>query len=313
MDRIESKIAEIDRSNIRETTRNTYVRIQKLFIQFINEAYPESAHQELPSLELKDVTGHMIKAFLASRKKKDGNDPGPSSMRTYRSAIMNLYEESGIPVPESITAELKRFFRGIKRIHADQIFQGNGDYIEGKLPMPFNLFKEFCGHYLNSGDIFSWTYLLTSWNLMCRTVNTSKVHMKNLGWVDDAMLVYVTKSKTNQDQSRRKDPFHIYANPIEPVICNVLALGVYFLLHPNQSNEQFLFDGESQNARYSSIQRSFCNSENGKKLLGIYGLEPSDIGTHSVRKGAATFACSGSVCGPSIVSVCVRAGWKNFT
>jgi hypothetical protein len=133
--------------------------------------------------------------------------------------------------------------------------------------------------------------------------------MKNLGWVDDAMLVYVTKSKTNQDQSRRKDPFHIYANPIEPVICNVLALGVYFLLHPNQSNEQFLFDGESQNARYSSIQRSFCNSENGKKLLGIYGLEPSDIGTHSVRKGAATFACSVSVSGPSIVSVCVRAGW----
>ena len=34
-----------------------------------------------------------------------------------------------------------------------------------------------------------------------------------------------------------------------------------------------------------------------------------NIGTHSIRKGAATFASSGSTGGPSIVSICLRCGW----
>jgi hypothetical protein len=33
-------------------------------------------------------------------------------------------------------------------------------------------------------------------------------------------------------------------------------------------------------------------------------------GTHSVRKGVATFACSGTTGGPSIASVCLRVGWS---
>ena len=34
-----------------------------------------------------------------------------------------------------------------------------------------------------------------------------------------------------------------------------------------------------------------------------------EIGTHSIRKGAATYVCGGSTGGPSIVSVCLRCGW----
>ncbi|RHZ12985.1 hypothetical protein DYB37_012456 [Aphanomyces astaci] len=34
----------------------------------------------------------------------------------------------------------------------------------------------------------------------------------------------------------------------------------------------------------------------------------SDYGTHSIGKGVATFACSGSKGGPSIISVCLRCG-----
>ncbi len=39
------------------------------------------------------------------------------------------------------------------------------------------------------------------------------------------------------------------------------------------------------------------------------GIDPNDIGVHSIRKGAATYACSGSTSGPSIAAVCNRAGW----
>ncbi|RHZ17319.1 hypothetical protein DYB37_006467, partial [Aphanomyces astaci] len=36
----------------------------------------------------------------------------------------------------------------------------------------------------------------------------------------------------------------------------------------------------------------------------------SEIGTHSIRKGAATFVSSGSTGGPSLVSICLRCGWS---
>ena len=35
-----------------------------------------------------------------------------------------------------------------------------------------------------------------------------------------------------------------------------------------------------------------------------------DIGTHSIRKGAATYCCAGVHPGPPVISVCLRAGWS---
>jgi len=39
------------------------------------------------------------------------------------------------------------------------------------------------------------------------------------------------------------------------------------------------------------------------------GIDPKDIGVHSIRKGAATYTCSGTTCAPSMAAVCNRAGW----
>jgi hypothetical protein len=39
------------------------------------------------------------------------------------------------------------------------------------------------------------------------------------------------------------------------------------------------------------------------------GLQPDDLGTHSIRKGAASYVSGGSTCCPSSVSVHLRAGW----
>ena len=34
-----------------------------------------------------------------------------------------------------------------------------------------------------------------------------------------------------------------------------------------------------------------------------------NLGSHSIRKGSASFAASGSTVAPSIISICMRAGW----
>ena len=40
------------------------------------------------------------------------------------------------------------------------------------------------------------------------------------------------------------------------------------------------------------------------------GISPGNLGSHSARKGAASFACAGSTVSPPMVSVCLRAMWS---
>ncbi|EGZ25291.1 hypothetical protein PHYSODRAFT_407414, partial [Phytophthora sojae] len=92
-------------------------------------------------------------------------------------------------------------------------------------------------------------------------------------------------------------PRHIYANPSQPDCCWVLALGLYLGSNPTLVPGK-LFPGSNQKSRFcKTIGRML--EDTGEKAYG----------THSIRKGVATYASSGSTGGPSIVSVCLRCGW----
>ena len=47
-----------------------------------------------------------------------------------------------------------------------------------------------------------------------------------------------------------------------------------------------------------------------RKMLDDAGVPYEDIGTHSYRKGSATYVASGSTAAPPIIAICLRAGWK---
>ena len=47
-----------------------------------------------------------------------------------------------------------------------------------------------------------------------------------------------------------------------------------------------------------------------RKMLDDAGVPFEDIGTHSYRKGSATYTASGSTAAPPIIAICLRAGWK---
>lgn len=47
-----------------------------------------------------------------------------------------------------------------------------------------------------------------------------------------------------------------------------------------------------------------------RKFLDDQGIPWTEIGSHSYRKGSATYTASGTTDGPGIVSICLRAGWK---
>jgi len=131
-----------------------------------------------------------------------------------------------------------------------------------------------------------------------------------MDWDADALTISFAKMKTNQRGEQPVDPRHIFANPLMPVICPILSLGVYFLVTGFTDGQVALFGGLDPYERYQKAFQSAKESPQMKTALANDGLTPCQIGSHSLRKGAATLATTGTTSPPSIDAVCIRAGWK---
>ena len=118
--------------------------------------------------------------------------------------------------------------------------------------------------------------------------------------------------KNDQGGEAPRDPRHVYCNPVNPVACPVLALAIYFACNEFCIGENRLFPGKSQYDRFRHAFERLLNKEEVKLELIRRGVDPKDIGSHSFRKGCATFCSSGSTSGPSSTAVQLRAGWRLF-
>jgi len=104
--------------------------------------------------------------------------------------------------------------------------------------MQFGLYAELAMRFLHKGDLFSWLYLLLQWNLMSRCESVRTVAYKHLTLVDDSIAIDIPLSKTDQDAatSNIRGPKHVYANPDQPTVSPMLALGLYWLCFAEIAN-----------------------------------------------------------------------------
>ncbi len=143
---------------------------------------------------------------------------------------------------------------------------------------------------------------------MKRAENVVNAKLQHIFFKDDALCFEFAKSKGRQEGEEILGPWHLYANPSEPHICPVLALARYLFSYPEKINENSpLLSGPEQYNRYARILLEVVH-ELGDELKSM-GISPSDIGTHSVRKGVATMVASGCTVSPPLISLCLRAGW----
>ena len=80
-----------------------------------------------------------------------------------------------------------------------------------------------------------------------------------------------------------------------------------FLFPQIITESQKLLPGIKQRVRFNRLFHDLLVRHQDTYLL--HGEDPSLLGTHSIRKGAATYCCTAVTPGPPIVSVCLRAGW----
>jgi hypothetical protein len=229
-----------------------------------------------------------------------------------RSAILWGYERAKQKLPNDCDVAISQFIKGYERNYTEAKARGEAPMKEGKMPMSFVgyewLAKKAVGATTDfAASIFAWSYLTLCWNLMARSDSIQTLLFEHLSWENDSFLTNFIKVKNDQ-LGTRQYPRKIYANPVKPHICPVLALAVYiFTLGARCDGTTLLWGNNNGASRFSKWLKSTMTIAAG--ILRDMCILVADIGTHSFRKGIASWL-SGMVGGPSPINIYLRAGWS---
>ena len=262
------------------------------------------------------VTPEVILAPIANIR-REHSKTSDSKINAYRAAIHLLFKDfEKTNVWQAIAPTVSTIINGWKKRIARKRKEDGVEVERGMSALPFKLYviicKQLAQHKLTGP--FAWCYATLLWNLMCRSDNISYINLGHIKCKDDHLLVYFAHSKTDQEGRLAKYPRAVYANPLDPWICPITALGVYLICISTcvggPSTGLPLFQGSQEDCA-----RRFraCLSSEVKQLhsrLEELGLTEENIGTHSFRKGAATYASAGGTACPSSSSISLRAGWS---
>lgn len=234
-----------------------------------------------------------------------------STITGYISSITFFCGEEGVELSKETYNWLSKFIDGYKTVIADLKDKGIMKTFEGKVPMSLSLYTQLCQKALFAAEERSRAasgvhcFMILCWNLFSRSNSVAGLRTHHISWAGDALVVDLSKQKADQT-GEKITPKHVYANPHQPEICPILSLGLHvfstsFRSEDDTGNAQ-LFMGN-----FYDVFQSWLPI--GVASLMQHGLKPEDFGTHSFRKGIATYA-AGFIGGPSILSIFLRAGWS---
>src|SRR5690606_6791230 len=147
-----------------------------------------------------------------------------------------------------------------------------------KAPFPFAVYTLICLTTCtspDSKDAFLGVFLKLCWNLMCRAQNAVLITLDGMRWVQDSLGFKFAHTKTDQDGKHSNMVRHVFANPLRPEVCPILALAIFLLLNPLEEDQEFLFDGGHQYNRYQHDLNSLLRRELKDGIRDL-GWEPTD-------------------------------------
>jgi hypothetical protein len=302
----------------KEKTRKIYRKRIQALLSWMKENHRNSCDFDSDTLVLA-LQPAFVMEFMAKvstvkdQKTKETRRASISVISSYRSAICMLYEERGLKLDDALDLAFNQFSSGYKRLVAEKKLVGEMKMQEGKSPITFQGYNFVAKEAMIATSdhglaCFAHLFLILCWTLMARSVSVGTIMLDHLSWENDSLLVTTPKHKGDQEGNHCY-PKHVYANPDNPYICPILSMGIHFFSGGwrREGSKQLLFQGTANESRFSKWLRDLVRKY--KDSLEVIGILSFDIGTHSFRKGVATFAasCPG---GPSQVSIYLRAGWS---
>ncbi|ETV64268.1 hypothetical protein H257_18824 [Aphanomyces astaci] len=115
----------------------------------------------------------------------------------------------------------------------------------GKKPLGYAAFDSLCHETIKAMDSgFQHLFVILSWNLMARSKSTETIQLSHFSYEEDAVGITFMKSKTAK-RKKRRDPRHVYANPLRPHTCAFLALGLYLACNQTLAPGALLFESNA--------------------------------------------------------------------
>lgn len=312
-------------------TKSNYAGKMVTMATWLEEHYPGCVNENMdvippvPKSAVLGFFGHLCGPAHERKKLNDATqiqegeaDPySASHVRGFRSALVDVYERHHMRLEESLDIELKTLLDGYDKMLNNLRQRGLMKIGEGKKKLLLTgyhlLAKKFMtleprksgGNWQASS--FMWSYFVLMWNMMSRTDSVDSLMLQHIQWEEDALVIEEQGHKGDQ-KGEDKYGKHIFANPLMPWVCPVLALAVYIFSYPWRTGvgTQQLFTGTKSKDRFSHNLRAILSGLSDEEEV-ILGCDWRDIGTHSCRKGGCTY-CLGQVQGPSPVTVYIRMG-----
>lgn len=249
--------------------------------------------------------------YLLSLRRADGTYYSYSTYDSKRSALMHMYRNEKHSMTNEDKDKLSEYMTSLRKSIASEKREKGIKVKEGKEPMSFKCYKLTCELLIADGSseaLFTLCWLTLQWNLMSRSEATEAISFEQLRYDNDTLKVYFPRMKNDQIGLSKDEARHVYSNPIMPAVCPLRALSSYLLRFPNIVMEHHkLFPGKDQKKRFNRLLNDVFMEHEDKYQAN--GDDVSDLGSHSIRKGGATYCCAAANPAPPIVSVCLRAGW----
>ncbi|OWY97109.1 hypothetical protein PHMEG_00032448 [Phytophthora megakarya] len=263
-------------------------------------------------LKFEELQAKDFVTWLVTLERKDGGALSYSALNTHRAGLFNLFRDYRHTMSKPLESELTNYFKGLKHKLAKDAGNGDATVKSGKDPLMFDLYSFLCEKMLGNTSnemVFAHAYMVIAWNLMFRSSNAFGIRHSHMEWRGDALQIYFAHMKNDQGDDRPRDPRHVYANPLQPNICPIVALGLYWATS-NFDGSDLLFPGRNQYERFRKCWLRLLAQVDVAAELRRQGLDATELGTHSMRKGSATFCSSCSTACPSSTAVHLRAGWS---
>lgn len=258
--------------------------------------------------------GAQVKIAREMTKRGERPDRKYKSLYQFISAIKAAHQERSLEFLQSDDekkkwSKLEHSMKGYQRREAELKINGILEAREGKMQLSFAQYEQLALWMLNqdNGDwaTFVWPYFVVDWNLLCRGNTTATIQCEHLSVTNDCVAVAIPKSKNDQIGAFNNQ-LHVYANPLKPQVCALLALAVR-LFCCERPNVGAVFTAADSNAEATlalfaerlrvAIDASFPDV---KHLLGV----------HSERKGSMSY-CLQFMEGPNALSVVLRAAYTS--
>lgn len=253
-----------------------------------------------------------MKVFFAmmSLERPNKTVKSKSTLQGYVSTLKFFYQENKAEMSAECETYLSHFMSGYKRTVKAKKDSGVMKNYEGKVPVGFQLyctlaklalFAATCRSQLSG---FIHCFMILCWVLFARSISVSTLRTNHMSWTNDSLVIELAGAKNDQ-AGEKQTPKHVYANIFMPEICPILSLALHIFsisYRESGSDNTKLFVGNAYDIFGGWLFEALST-------ITSLGFAVRDFGTHSFRKGVATF-CTGFLGGPSTVAVFLRAGWS---